>query len=198
MGFDLDMTLVDSRPGIVAALDALAAESGFPIDSVAYVARLGPPIQGELSKWFGPDELPAATARFRHFMADFGVHQSAPLPGAVEILALIRSLGGRSIVVTAKHQPLAEATLSSCGLVPDFVVGDLWAADKARALKAHHAVGYFGDHLGDIEAAQAAAVWCVGLGTGGYTCAELLDLGAVAAFESLVDAMPWLEEAVGT
>ncbi len=31
VGFDLDMTLVDSRPGIVATLEALQAESGAPV-----------------------------------------------------------------------------------------------------------------------------------------------------------------------
>ena len=31
VGFDLDMTLVDSRPGIVATLEALRAETGAPV-----------------------------------------------------------------------------------------------------------------------------------------------------------------------
>ena len=52
VGFDLDMTLVDSRPGIRAVYDALAAESGIAIDSAAAVSRLGPPLEDELALWF--------------------------------------------------------------------------------------------------------------------------------------------------
>ena len=33
VGFDLDMTLIDTRPGIAAVWDALAAETGVTIDS---------------------------------------------------------------------------------------------------------------------------------------------------------------------
>src|SRR2546423_15398758 len=41
VGFDLDMTLIDSRPGIAATYDALAAETGRGIDSAAPATRLG-------------------------------------------------------------------------------------------------------------------------------------------------------------
>jgi phosphoglycolate phosphatase len=52
VGFDLDLTLLDSRAGIRAALDALSAETGVRIDSAAAVTRLGPPLQEELARWF--------------------------------------------------------------------------------------------------------------------------------------------------
>ena len=39
VGFDLDMTLVDSRPGIRASMDALAQETGVPIDVDVVIAR---------------------------------------------------------------------------------------------------------------------------------------------------------------
>lgn len=42
VGFDLDMTLIDSRPGIKAAYEALVAETGTPIDTDLVVSRLGP------------------------------------------------------------------------------------------------------------------------------------------------------------
>ena len=45
VGFDLDMTLIDPRPGIVEVFDVLAAETGIPLDGRAFVTRLGPPLQ---------------------------------------------------------------------------------------------------------------------------------------------------------
>ena len=57
VGFDLDMTLIDSRPGIAVALDALSAETGVPIDSAAAVSRLGPPLDEELAYWFPAEQV---------------------------------------------------------------------------------------------------------------------------------------------
>ena len=196
VGFDLDMTLVDTRPGIVAALDALAAETGVPIDSAAYVAQLGPPVTDMLDRLFLPEAAAEALVIFRRHMAEVGVFGSSPLPGAVEALELVRRLGGHSMVVTAKHQPLAEATLTACGLKADLIEGDLWAEEKGTALLRHHAVGYVGDHPGDVRAAKVANVWCLGVASGGCSVAELLEAGATVAFDSLADGLGWLEDTI--
>ena len=62
VGFDLDMTLIDSRPGIAAVWDALSAETGVAIDSAAAVSRLGPPLDEELALWFPADQVAVVTA----------------------------------------------------------------------------------------------------------------------------------------
>jgi phosphoglycolate phosphatase-like HAD superfamily hydrolase len=49
VGFDLDMTLIDSRPGIREAYLALTAETGVFVDADLAVSRLGPPLRTELS-----------------------------------------------------------------------------------------------------------------------------------------------------
>ena len=46
VGFDLDMTLIDSRPGIAAAFAELSARTGVAIDTDQVVSRLGPPLRG--------------------------------------------------------------------------------------------------------------------------------------------------------
>ena len=73
VGFDLDMTLVDSRPGIADVMTRLAAESGADIDVDAVVARLGPPLEQELANRFPADRIPAMAARYRELYADYGV-----------------------------------------------------------------------------------------------------------------------------
>ncbi|HEV7628189.1 MAG TPA: HAD family hydrolase, partial [Streptomyces sp.] len=55
VGFDLDMTLIDSRPGIHATYVALSERTGTHIDADLTVTRLGPPLEQELAHWF-PDE----------------------------------------------------------------------------------------------------------------------------------------------
>ncbi len=166
VGFDLDMTLVDSRLGIHAALTAYRAASGVPVDADAIITRLGPPFHQELLPLVGPERLAEEMAAFRRHMAEVGVTNAQPLPGAEAALAAVADVGGRSLVVTAKHRPLALATLAHCDLHPDLVAGDVWAADKAGPLREHRAVAYVGDHTGDIEAARAAGVVSIAVTTG--------------------------------
>src|SRR6478672_11557640 len=55
IGFDLDMTLIDPRAGIVDVFDVLAEETGIPLDGRAFITRLGPPLAQELLR-YGLDE----------------------------------------------------------------------------------------------------------------------------------------------
>src|SRR5439155_10536489 len=70
VGFDLDMTLVDSRPGIAAAFRRLSALTGVPIDADLAVTRLGPPLEHEIAYWYPAAEVPAAVARYRALYPD--------------------------------------------------------------------------------------------------------------------------------
>ena len=63
VGFDLDMTLIDSRPGIRACYQALSERTGTYIDADLAVTRLGPPLAEELINWFPAEEI-AATISF--------------------------------------------------------------------------------------------------------------------------------------
>lgn len=168
VGFDLDLTLVDSRPGIEASLRALAAETGRPVDAVAVVRRLGPPLTDELARWFDDDEIDDALARFRAHMAASGASLVTALPGASDALDAVHALGGTTVVVTAKHQPLAEQTLRSAGLAPTLVVGDHWGVGKGDALTRLGASIYVGDHPADVLGARAAGATAVLVRTSQY------------------------------
>jgi phosphoglycolate phosphatase len=193
VGFDLDMTLVDTRPGIAMALHAFAEELGRPIDADAIVAALGPPVADALSPWFAPEELPEAVSRFRQHMARVGVMDVVPLPGAAAAMDAARAAGHEVIVVTSKIEPLALATLANAGLDADRVFGDVWAEDKAGPLRARRAVCYVGDHPGDMRAAAAAGVPGVGVTSGATTRDELLAAGAHLVVASLDEFPAWLD-----
>ncbi|MFF9350898.1 HAD family hydrolase [Streptomyces sp. NPDC014734] len=193
VGFDLDMTLIDSRPGIRAAYLALSAETGTPIDADLVVSRLGPPVDEELRNWF-PAEAVAATAdRYREIYPAHAIAPTSALPGARESLAAIRGRGGRSIVVTAKYRPSAELHLTHLGIEPDALVGGLWAEAKARALREHGASVYVGDHVGDVRGARTAGALSVGVTTGPCDAAELRAAGADVVLSSLTEFPAWLE-----
>lgn len=187
------MTLVDTRAGIERALVALAAETGRPIDADAVVANLGPPVAEALSPWFAADEIDEAVHTFRRHMADVGVTDVVPLPGAASAIAAVRAAGHDVIVITSKIKPLALATLANAGLRADRVFGDLWAERKAGPLRTLHAVCYVGDHPADMRAAAAAKVPGFGVTSGASTREQLLAAGACHVARSLEEFPTWLD-----
>ena len=167
VGFDLDMTLVDTRPGVRSSMRALSAELGIAIDADLVVSRLGPPLEAELAQWMPSGQVAAAARRFRELMAESGAADCVPLPGAVASVAAVRACGGRAVVVTAKSEPLARVTLAAAGIEVDAVHGWLWSEGKATALRAEGAAVYVGDHPHDVLGARSAGACSVGVRTGG-------------------------------
>ncbi|MFE4796451.1 HAD family hydrolase [Streptomyces sp. NPDC056708] len=197
VGFDLDMTLIDSRPGIKAAYLALSAETGTPIDTDLVVSRLGPPVDDELRNWFPADAVSATADRYREIYPTHAIIPSLALPGAREAVAAIRERGGRAIVVTAKHLPNAELHLAHLGIEADAVIGGLWAEAKGEALREHGADVYVGDHTGDVRGARTAGALSVAVTTGPCDAEELRAAGADVVLSSLTDFPSWLEGYAG-
>lgn len=193
VGFDLDMTLIDSRPGIKAVYEALVAETGAAIDTDLVVSRLGPPLEEELANWLPAAEVPAVADRYREIYPSYAITPTLALPGAREAVEAIRARGGRTLVVTAKYEPNAKLHLAHLGIEPDVIVGNLWAERKAVALKEHGATVYVGDHIGDVRGAQAANAVSVAVTTGPCGAAELRDAGADVVLTSLTELPAWLD-----
>lgn len=193
VGFDLDMTLIDSRPGIRAAYEALSAETGVYVDADLAVSRLGPPLEEELAHWFPAERIAGTAGRYRELYPEYAITPTLALPGARDALRAVRDAGGRTLVVTAKHEPNAKLHLEHLGLEPDAVVGWLWAEAKAEALREYGAGVYVGDHTGDVRGARAAGALAVGVPTGPCDAATLRAAGADVVLDGgLPDFPGWL------
>ncbi|MYR55819.1 HAD hydrolase-like protein [Streptomyces sp. SID625] len=191
VGFDLDMTLIDSRPGIHACYVELSARTGTPVDADLAVTRLGPPLEDELVNWFPADRVEAVAELYRELYPAIAVAPTLALPGAREAVAAVRKAGGRAIVVTAKHEPNARLHLEHLGIEPDAVIGGLWAERKAEALRAYGAGVYVGDHVGDVRGARAAGALSVAVATGPCDERELTEAGADVVLGALTAFSEW-------
>jgi len=207
VGFDLDLTLIDSRPGIAATYRALAARTGVFIDADAAVRRLGPPLEMELGLWFPAERVAGAAELFREMYPDYAVSGSPALPGAMEAFTAVRDRGGTVVVITGKYEPNARLHLNHLGLTAEAVVGWAWGADKTIAMRAHGAIVYVGDHPADMAAARAVAdeadeaglvVAAVAVATGDHGPAELLSAGAHAVLTDLTEFPAWLDAHLGS
>ncbi len=192
VGFDLDMTLIDSRPGIHACYLALSERTGTYIDADLAVTRLGPPLAQELVNWFPAERVEPMADLYRAMYPAIAIVPTPAMPGAREAIAAVRAAGGRAIVVTAKHEPNAELHLKHLGIAPDEVIGDLWAEQKADALREHDAGVYVGDHVGDVRGARKAGALSVAVATGPCDPDELRTAGADVVLDDLTGFPGWL------
>ncbi|MFJ8545344.1 HAD family hydrolase [Streptomyces sp. NPDC093586] len=192
VGFDLDMTLIDSRPGIRACYLALSERTGTYVDADLAVTRLGPPLVEELAHWFPAEEIAATADLYREMYPEYAVTATPALPGAREAIEAVREAGGRAIVVTAKYEPNAKLHLEHLGIEPDAVIGDLWAEQKAVALREHGADVYVGDHLGDVRGARTAGALSVAVASGPCGAEELRAAGADVVLADLTEFPEWL------
>ena len=194
VGFDLDMTLIDPRLGMIDVFDVLARESGLPLDGAAFVTRLGPPLAQEFAR-YGLDEQTIATlvARYRALTPSLVIPRTLAMPGAAEAVRAVTDRGGRVVVVTAKLGIHAAAHLQALGIEVSAVVGELWSTAKAAALQEYGAEVYVGDHLGDITGARAADALAVGVATGPITAEDLQAAGADVVLTDLTEFPAWFE-----
>jgi phosphoglycolate phosphatase len=193
VGFDLDLTLIDARPGFIRTMAVLSEEIGVPLDGEAAARMMGPPL-GEVLRTIGAPEdgIDGYVARFRELYPRIAIASTTPMPGAEDALAAVRELGGRTMIVTAKYQQNARLHIEALGWEIDHVIGDLWSAGKAEALKLHGASVYVGDHIGDMNGAAAAGAIGVGVATGPCSKETLAEAGAHVVLASLTEFPGWL------
>lgn len=192
VGFDLDLTLVDARAGIVATYRELAARTGVPVDAELAVARLGLPLREEIANWFPSDRVDAGVALYRDIYQRHGASCQA-MPGAAAAVAAVReSNHGRTVVITSKLGRFARAHLDHLGIKVDLVIGDRFGEGKTAAMVAEGVQVYVGDHVADVHSARAAGAIAVGVATGPCRPPDLHDAGAHTVLADLHEFPAWL------
>ena len=191
VGFDLDMTLIDSRPAILASFAGLARDTGTAIDLDAVDSRLGIKLEDELEFWYPPDQRAAAAAVYRQYYVRLAEQMTTALPGAHEALAAVRAAGERVVIITAKHPVSVTPSLEAAGLSADEVFTFVHGPEKAAVLGRINAAAYVGDSPPDMAAAAAAGVRAVGVATGSFSADDLTRAGADVVLSSLTAFPAW-------
>ncbi len=172
--YDLDGTLVDSRPGIEASLRAAFAVHVPGVEPPPLDTLLGRPLADLLRGVLpGLDRatLAAVAVTFTEHYDAHGWHLSRPYAAVPDVLARLAAAGIAQFVLTNKRQRPTTAILMACGLAallqgvytPDSA--DPPYPDKvamARAAQARCAVGgdqllVIGDSVDDMRMADACA-----------------------------------------
>lgn len=118
---DLDGTLSDSRPGIVAALRATFIEAGFPEIAAQDLGwMVGPPFHESFPRLGLADWHTIVPLYRRHYNAG-AIYDTALFPGAADCLAALREAGHRLYLCTAKPLAQAEVVTRHLGIAEAFI-----------------------------------------------------------------------------
>jgi pyrophosphatase PpaX len=205
--FDLDGTLIDSIPLLVASMRH--AFEGHPnAPSVAdWVALIGTPLDGMIRRW-ATDEADVARLKERYKTHQWANHDAMlrAFPGVPELLAALSARGVRMALVTSKLEPSARRSLEFLGLSRHFeaVVGiEATERHKPDPDPVRHALrllgarpeeaAFVGDSPHDVEAGNAAGVATVATLWGPFTREQLVVARPRAWAERVEDVLPVLE-----
>ncbi len=192
--FDLDGTLSDSAPGIVAsmvhAFEVLGLDVPHHLDWT-----IGPPLLTVFRELGLPEPLiPAAVDAYRERYSTVGLFENEVYDGIEELLGELSDRGTRLAIATSKPEPFAIRILERFSLSKYFEVIAGATLDGSRGLKADvvaHAIAQLpgfdpasalmvGDRHHDVEGSAEHGVSCVGVLWGYGTRHELESAGAWA------------------
>ncbi|MCX8999836.1 phosphoglycolate phosphatase [Rhizobiaceae bacterium BDR2-2] len=210
--FDLDGTLVDTSPDLVASLNhTITAEGLEPVTYEDLTHLVGQGVHMMIRRAYAMHErdLDDATLarlfdRFMAFYLDTMPGDSHPYPGVVEALDRLAGAGMKLAVCTNKIESLTFPLLEKLGLGGRFAAitgGDTYAFRKPDA---RHILGtiekaggtparsiMIGDSVNDIAAAQNAAIRSIAVPFG-YSDVPVETLGAdriITHFDELTPAL---------
>ncbi|RKH36399.1 HAD family hydrolase [Corallococcus sicarius] len=114
--FDLDGTLVDSLPDIIASFLHGFAHLGLPVPPIAEVrALIGQPLDVMYTQ-FAPDHVPLLCATYReHYPLNF-LNHSRPFRGVERVLRTLRERGYLLAVATTKRSDMARRFVDALGM----------------------------------------------------------------------------------
>jgi phosphoglycolate phosphatase len=208
--FDLDGTLADTAPDLLATLDAVLPRHGFEAangavvrEGVGHGARYL--IEYALARQAAAAEEAAIEAIHRDFLDYYAEHvcvSSRLFPGTAELLDRFEAGGWSFAVCTNKPVGLSEPLLRKLGIAGRFRAirgGDSFPYRKphpghlldtiAAAGGAPDQAIMVGDSRTDLDAARAAGVPMIGV-TFGYTTVPMADLKPDLLVESFDDVLP--------
>ncbi len=211
VGFDLDGTLLDTSPDLLAAVNAVLGQAGRPLLRVDEIkTMIGGGAKHMLQLGFdasgGIDPIEFRTyykAMLRHYEAHVSVG-TRPFDGALAALDALDRLGVKTAIVTNKFESLAVKLLGELGLLDRFVTvigGDTLGKGNAKPSAAPisemidrcgggRAV-FLGDSIYDIMAAKNAGIPSIAVSFG-FLHGPVEELGADAVIDHFDDLLPAL------
>ena len=196
---DLDGTLTDSAPVILASFRATLTDLGIPVpDRKTLLSFVGPPLASSFRDYAGltGETNARAVAMYRSHYCE-RMHEAPVYQGVPDLVRSLSQAGVPLALATSKQEHLARQIIEHTGLGPCFTViagatdddrGGAKALVITRALELLAEAGastrravHVGDRRYDVDGARQAGAQCIGALWGYGDAAELAGAQWLAA-----------------
>jgi phosphoglycolate phosphatase len=193
--FDLNGTLIDSRPGILAGIRHALAQLGHELpNKFSLDWAIGPPLEEVMARLlepFGDNRIGQAVSHYHDHYGGVGLFFARPYVGISRLLGGMRNAGQSLFVGTCKLAPLATTVLEHFCLAEHFA--GIYGAELDGRFASHtdlirHILNerrldpretvVVGDREHDVISARANGVEVISVTYGYGTVEELLAAGA--------------------
>jgi HAD superfamily hydrolase (TIGR01509 family) len=175
--FDLDGTLIDSRPLVFETFKQVFAKKlpDHKLSEEELYSFFGPPLEKSFGRYFPENEVEDVIDLYQQINLDLHPSMLKTMPHAKELLSKLKEQGYTIGIVSNKRQKPVELGLTLSGLMPytDIVLGKenlgtpkpdpsglRNAAEKTGYL--YDEIVYIGDTPSDVQAAKNMAVCSIG------------------------------------
>ncbi|WP_109806094.1 HAD family hydrolase [Sphingosinithalassobacter portus] len=212
VGFDLDGTLLDTSPDLVAAVNHALAEAGRePLTPTQVTPNIGGGAKNMLRKTLeetggcDDDEFNRLYKLMLRYYEAHIADGTRPFPGMLDALDRLDAMGVKTAVVTNKFENFARKLLGELGLTDRFqtiIGGDTMGKGNAKPSPApiHEMIArcgggraaFVGDSIYDTGAARNAGIPSIGVSFG-FLTGTAADLEADAVIDHYDELIPTLQ-----
>ena len=163
IGFDFDMTLVNSDLGLLATLAEMFPKRVEMSNTQILSLISGLPIREILLKFSDLESLDKNLETFFALYPTFGPPNSVLMPGALQALEAVKSAGLRSVIISAKSSENLDLMMKHFGMKNYPRYGDCFGIKKSEAILDCGAILYIGDQESDVDAAHESRIQAIRL-----------------------------------
>jgi len=207
--FDLDGTLMNTKPGIVAGLGYAIEKAGLPLpDDATFDTFIGPPLESSFERVYGiPNEQMQEIIRtYRKRYLEGDIYNSIPYDGIFDLMAELKKRGIDMAVATYKLESMARDLLSrfhftdyiSCIFGKDknntLTKSDIIRKGIAESGHTPEETVMIGDSHYDAVGAEEAGVDFIGVlyGFGFKTAEDVNEYKNIGVSETAMGVLPYL------
>jgi|GEM_PF-7052550 len=208
--FDFDGTLVDTRPGLVAAFQSMMEEMGVvPADENTIIGLIGVPLRqvaGALLSTNNENLLDKASESFRkNYSKEENIRNNILFDGILELLEVIKKNHGQNFIVSNKIDVFLSKILEQHDLKKMFTAVRATDGKDAKSKKSDYVEEVMksnnldkaktcivGDTKSDIIAGKNNSIYNIGITWGYGTKEDLSSAGADIIFESVEELKNFL------
>ncbi len=204
--WDMDGTLIDQTGPIIRCFTDVITNLGYPEPDPDRIRRsMGGPMASTMALFVDADRLEQAGIAFRKRFPEIMLEGLVILPGAKACVDYFAKRNIPQAILTNKHGETARAVSQHCGFAEkiDVCIGNTdtnwhkpeaaltWHVLKMCGTKPEGAI-LVGDSPTDVSTAKNAGIGCVGVATGAHSKEELLEAGAISAYDGLTEYLNYL------